>query len=247
MTGATKKARERLDQVITKGEQVLATKRRGPIGDYLEDERGYMQFRMLAKTVLHKLDPNGHFTGEFQHIDGRSGWGNGPPDRLSEQLGVLEALRDDFDDGQAGDDRQPDREDDTGSEPKSAPEAADKPLVFISCGQATAGEKQLGKAIANMAETITGATGYFAENQTSLDGLTKNVFGALNRAAALIAVMHKRGRVTNENGDLNRTRASVWVEQEIAIASFIQATRNSDLKVAAYIDAEICLRVLAAC
>lgn len=26
---------------------------------------------------------------------------------------------------------------------------------------------------------MTGATGYFAQNQTSLDGLTKNVFGAL--------------------------------------------------------------------
>jgi hypothetical protein len=240
MNAAIKKARERLDEVISKGEEVLTRKRSGSVGDLLEDERGYMQFRMLAKTVLQKLDPNGHFEGEFQFIDGKSGWGNGPADRLPEQLGVLEALRSDFDDRDVSNDRQPSAEDEATSVPASG-DTDDRPLVFISCGQFTPGEIYLGKAIVRLVEEQTGAVGYFAKNQTSLDGLTEHIFRALDKASGFIAVMHKRGQVMNEKGHADRTRASVWVEQEIAIASFLQKTRNADLKVQAYIEKEIAL------
>jgi hypothetical protein len=229
--GAAKKPRDRLDDVITMGTRVLATKVMRPLGPELEDERGYVQFRMSAQAVLDKLDRGGRFEREFQFIDG--GMGNSA-DRLPGQLGVLEALRDNVDDG---DDDDPDDE----PEPNTAPEAGEGPLVFISCGQFTKSEIYLGKQIAKLVKEQTGAVGYFAQNQTSLDGLTDHIFKALDRAAGFIAVMHKRGQVTNPKGDLDRTRASVWIEQEIAIASFIQKTRNANLKVQAYIEEGIAL------
>src|SRR5438552_3820369 len=51
------------------------------------------------------------------------------------------------------------------SQPLSANRGAIKSLVFVSCGQSTAAERELGKAIANLVEQETGCTAYFAENQ----------------------------------------------------------------------------------
>jgi hypothetical protein len=240
MNAAIKKASDRLDEVIKKGKEVLATKRAGPIGDVLQDERGYIQFRLLAKSVLRKLDPNGHFEGEFNRVDAQTGWASGPAYLIADQLGVLEALRVNFDDGVADDD-EPDYESNSEPERSRAPEDDARPLVFISCGQFTRQEIYLGKQIAKLVEVQTGAVGYFAQNQNSLDGLTDHIFGALDKAAGFIAVMHKRGQVTNEKGELHRTRASVWIEQEIAIASFVQRTRNANLRVQAYVEKGIAL------
>lgn len=241
MKDVLKRARVRLDQVIEKGEATLATKQVGDTGVYLKDEAGYTHFRMTAKSVLQKLDPDGRFEGEFNFIDGSS---KRSAYRLPDQLGVLRALRDDLDDGAADDDDsgpQGESSDDLVLEPRAAPLADDTPLVFISCGQFTPEEIRLGKQIAKLVKEQTGATGYFAQNQTSLDALTDHIFKALDTAAGFIAVMHKRGQVTDLKGEVDRTRASVWVEQEIAIASFIQKTRNANLKVQAYIEEGITL------
>ena len=95
-----------------------------------------------------------------------------------------------------------------------------KPLVFISCGQFTDEEKLLGARVAKLVEELTSCEGYFAENENSLAGLSQNIFGALNRAVGLIAIMHHRGRVETPSG--HRTRGSVWVEQETGIAAFLR-------------------------
>jgi hypothetical protein len=109
---------------------------------------------------------------------------------------------------------------------------SDKALVFISCGQFSPEEKQLGTAVCNLVDSIPGLEGYFADQQSSPEGLSKHIFGALERAAGFIAVMHPRGEVTLGG---THTRASVWIEQEIAIVSYIQATRGEGgPKVAAY-------------
>jgi hypothetical protein len=108
-----------------------------------------------------------------------------------------------------------------------------KPLVFISCGQYTDQEKALGKAIAAVVEELTPCEGYFAEDQNSLQGLTQHIFGALNRAAGFIAVMHHRGGVATPSG--KHIRGSVWVEQEIAIAAFLAQAQNRDVSVLVYI------------
>lgn len=106
----------------------------------------------------------------------------------------------------------------------------DKQKIFISCGQRTDEEKALGITIVKLIEELTPFEPYFAEEQTTLEGLTKNIFGALNHAAGFIAVIHRRG-VVSPGG----IRASVWVEQEIAIAAFLQQTLGRDLHVAAYL------------
>src|SRR5262249_24980532 len=93
-------------------------------------------------------------------------------------------------------------------------------LVFISCGQYRETEISLGKALAEAVTDLTAFEGYFAQNQTSLDGLSQNIFRALNRASGFIAVMHHRGSVRTLHGE--HVRASVWVEQEIAIAAFLR-------------------------
>ena len=41
----------------------------------------------------------------------------------------------------------------------------ERPIVFISCGQNTAAERELGKRIAKLVEDVTGCSAYFADNQ----------------------------------------------------------------------------------
>jgi hypothetical protein len=106
-------------------------------------------------------------------------------------------------------------------------------LVFISCGQYNPKEIELGKDLAAMIDALTDFCGYFAQNQTSLDGLSRNIFGALRSCAGFVAVMHERGTVKTLDG--THTRASVWVEQEIAIAAFLKQAQARDLQVAVYI------------
>jgi len=112
-----------------------------------------------------------------------------------------------------------------------------KPLVFISCGQVNPKETELGKAIAKFISDETPYEPYFAENQNSLEGLITNIFGALDRCVALIAVMHHRGEVNTPSG--THTRASLWIEQEIAIASFIQHMLHRQIEVLLFIESGI--------
>ena len=109
----------------------------------------------------------------------------------------------------------------------------DKPIVFISCGQRTEAERQLGSDIGQLVSELTPFAPYFAEYQTSLEGLSKHVFHALNRSVGLIAVLHHRGNVQ----PTNLLRGSVWVEQEIAIAAFLEQVYGRKLHVAAFCEA----------
>jgi hypothetical protein len=111
-------------------------------------------------------------------------------------------------------------------------------VVFISCGQVTERERNLGKAVAELVRELTPYEAYFAENQSSLEALTSNVLEALNNSVGLIAIMHPRGAVTF-NGHPPCTRASVWIEQEIAIAAFMVQVLGRPLRVAAYIHKDI--------
>src|SRR5258706_12005951 len=94
--------------------------------------------------------------------------------------------------------------------------------IFISCGQANPNEKILGRQIKDLIDS-KGHSAYFAENQQSLDGLTKNIFQELNKSQALIAVMHRRDLLKSDE-----FRGSVWIEQEIAIAAFRQQIFGKD-------------------
>ena len=47
--------------------------------------------------------------------------------------------------------------------------------VFISCGQYTEEERTLGQALAQAVTDLTTFAGYFAQNQTSLEGLSQHI------------------------------------------------------------------------
>jgi hypothetical protein len=49
---------------------------------------------------------------------------------------------------------------------KSPDEAPDEALIFVSCGQSTTSERQLGQSVAKLIEKTTGCEAYFAQNQT---------------------------------------------------------------------------------
>jgi hypothetical protein len=100
-----------------------------------------------------------------------------------------------------------------------------KPLVFISCGQFSPDEINLGKKLAAAVSEFTGYEGYFAEDQNSLAGLSNQIFKALDRCAYFVAIMHQRGEVETLNSN-KHIRGSIWIEQEIAIAAFLTATRK---------------------
>jgi hypothetical protein len=106
--------------------------------------------------------------------------------------------------------------------------------VFISCGQVTEAEKNLGSAVCDLIRELTPYEPYFAQNQTNLEGLTKNILEALNDAVGLVAIMHPGGKVSSL-GDGQHTRASIWIEQEIAIAAFITQVLKRQVRVAAYV------------
>ena len=105
--------------------------------------------------------------------------------------------------------------------------------VFISCGQNAESEKNLGKKIAALVNEKTGLEGYFAENQQSLDGVTRNIFYEIFTASGFIAIMHKRDQIKQDPLEF---RGSVWVEQEIAIAAFLVQTLGKKLPNKVYIE-----------
>jgi hypothetical protein len=113
----------------------------------------------------------------------------------------------------------------------------EKPLVFISCGQATDAEKRLGISIAGLVHELTPFQPFFAEQESTLSGLVTNILGSLDRAVGFIAVMHPRGVVTTPTR--THVRASVWVEQEIAIAAHLVHVQKKKLNVQAYAHTDI--------
>lgn len=110
---------------------------------------------------------------------------------------------------------------------------SERPLVFISCGQYTDEEIGLGSAMERLVREETKYDAYFAEQQNSLDGLSSNILSSLGRCAAFVGVAHHRGVVDRLKDRI--TRASVWVEQEIAIAAFIQHALKRKIEVALYL------------
>lgn len=108
-----------------------------------------------------------------------------------------------------------------------------KPFIFVSCGQFTKAEKSLGAAIVQSVEAITGLRAFFAEEVHDLNGLNTNILGALRDCAGLIVVLHPRGEIIRPDGS-SHVRASVWIEQEIAIAAYIQSVEKRSLPVIAF-------------
>jgi len=120
--------------------------------------------------------------------------------------------------------------------------AQQQPLVFISCGQWHDHEKRLGQDLLAAVNETAPLRGYFAEYQSSLSNLSRHIFEALDQCVALVAVMHQRGIVMTPDGQI--MRASVWVEQEVAIAAFLTERLSRRIEIAAYIQKGISLEGL---
>jgi hypothetical protein len=111
-------------------------------------------------------------------------------------------------------------------------------VVFVSCGQVSDEEKELGRSVCGLIEQITPFRAYFAENQSSLQALTENILSRLNDCVGLVAIMHPRGDVLGLNGE-RHTRASVWIEQEVAICAFITQVLKRPMEAVAYLHKSI--------
>jgi hypothetical protein len=114
-----------------------------------------------------------------------------------------------------------------------------KPVIFISCGQVTGDETRLGKALFDIVNADGRYAPYFAENQSSLDGVTQNILVKLAAAAAFIAVIHPRGQVSvpdaSASGGIRQfQRASVWIEQEIAVLAAQSQAQGRSIPVQVY-------------
>jgi hypothetical protein len=109
-----------------------------------------------------------------------------------------------------------------------------KPFIFVSCGQFTQSEKQLGSTICALVKLGTDLDAFFAEDVQDLNGLDANILDALRRCSGFITVLHPRGTMMRPDGTAF-TRASVWIEQEIAIATYIRQIEKRSLPVMAFI------------
>lgn len=105
--------------------------------------------------------------------------------------------------------------------------------IFISCGQFTAAEKTLGLRIAQMVKDLTNIEPFFAEEVQDLNGLHDNILNALHDCVAFIVVLHPRGTISRPDGS-KLVRASVWIEQEIGIATYIQRVEKRVLPIIAF-------------
>ena len=110
-----------------------------------------------------------------------------------------------------------------------------KRLIFICHGQLP-DEKRKGLALAKLINKTPGFRAFFAEDIHSTDGLSEHIFANLEHCDGFLAVMHKRGKVTFPGG--KRTRASVWIQQEMAIVSFINYQRHAAHRIKVRVFAE---------
>ena len=112
------------------------------------------------------------------------------------------------------------------------------PIIFISCGQCTPQEIKLGEDLEAAVNGLPECKGYFAQNQGSLEAVSRHILGALDRAVAFVAVLHPRGEVlapeTESSPRVSHVRGSVWVEQEIAIAAFLAQVHHRDIPALVY-------------
>lgn len=114
-----------------------------------------------------------------------------------------------------------------------------KNLIFVSCGQATVPEKDLGVLLKGTIEAMPGFEAYFAETVQDLDTLGGNVFDALRRCAGAVVVLHDRGTVIGPEGEEWGHRSSVWINQELAILAYRQFFEEKKIPVLAFTDPKV--------
>jgi len=92
-----------------------------------------------------------------------------------------------------------------------------KKRIFISCGQRLPEEKSFGLEIQRLINEKM--DGFFAEEAHDAADLNTSLFRELQNCDGFVSVMHKRGEV-NYSDSPAHYRASVWIQQEIAILHY---------------------------
>jgi hypothetical protein len=92
-----------------------------------------------------------------------------------------------------------------------------KKRIFISCGQRLPAEKSFGLKIQQLINESM--VGFFAEEAHDAADLNTSLFRELQNCDGFVAVMQKRGKVGYPDSPAHH-RASVWVQQEIAILHY---------------------------
>ena len=106
-----------------------------------------------------------------------------------------------------------------------------KKLIFVSCGQLTDEEKQLGGAVKNLIDSKDDFEAYFAEAVHDLNALDRHIFEAIYRCSGAISFLHGRGSIIDSSGENWGIRSSVWVNQEISILAFRQFLESTNLPI----------------
>jgi hypothetical protein len=107
-------------------------------------------------------------------------------------------------------------------------------LIFVSCGQRTADEKALGRRIKDEIDSTEGYEAYFADNVQNLSALGEHILDALRRCSGAVVLMHPRGRVLSYEGKDLGIRASVWINQELAILAYRQFYEGDEIPILAF-------------
>lgn len=102
-------------------------------------------------------------------------------------------------------------------------------MIFVACGQKEQREISLGKKIQELINKKEDFKAFLAESAHDLDSLTSSIFRNLSICSGFIAVLHSRGK--KEDG---KPATSMWINQEIAIASFIRHIEGRKIPVSIF-------------
>ena len=94
-------------------------------------------------------------------------------------------------------------------------------LIFVSCGQLTPAEKQLGRRVQATIDSHEGFKAYFADTVQSLASLGNHVFDALRRCAGAVVFLHVRGDGSS----------SMWINQELAVLAYRQFSESAEIPI----------------
>jgi hypothetical protein len=102
-------------------------------------------------------------------------------------------------------------------------------LIFVSCGQRTPEEVQLGRLVEQAINSHSGFRAYFADSVQSLAALADHVFDALRRCAGAVVLLHER-----ETG-----RSSTWINQELGILAYRQFFESREIPIMVFKDENV--------
>src|SRR5580698_684490 len=104
-------------------------------------------------------------------------------------------------------------------------------MIFVSCGKRTHAGTQLGRNVEVEINRHEGFKAYLAESVQSLDTLGHNVFEALRRCSGAVVLLHER----------EVRRASMWINQELAILAFRQFFEAREIPILVFKDQNVSL------